>query len=56
MRLCREEYVGNELDKTFQPSHQKPTDFDLKQYSLREDDDAVPMHLEVLICTICPIH
>lgn len=54
--LCREEYVGSELDKTFQPSHQKPADGELTQYSILEDDEAVPSHLEVLISTLCPIN
>lgn len=47
--VCREEFVGSELDKTFL-THQK-TEASAPENRISEDDPAVPMHLEVLICT-----
>lgn len=53
--IFREEFVGSELDKTFQPSHQQSAEDEFTDNRIREDDDAVPSHLEVLTCPPCLI-
>jgi hypothetical protein len=47
-RVVREEFVGKELEKSFQPSRKQ--DSEQQQRSMRssdELDDAIPAHLEV---------